>query len=220
MAEGPWPSAWEALVRANVAADRIARTAPNRCTRFLPIGSSPTVHRVRAHSLGLFAVMVTGARGGPSSVCLRGRAMRVLDWRRARFRGRLQKDEVGWSVLGSVELCRGRTEGPCASKDARVADFPAPPGKRQHRRPALDGRAAPRISELIMEHVAGTPQEKLVWLQEQKTAGKLDGDDPDEIAEAEALLAMLARLVGSKGGNKKDTSTSCLMRDSRDLPRE
>ena len=78
-----------------------------------------------------------------------------------------------------------------------------PAGKRQYRRPALDGRAAPRISELITEHIAGTPQEKLVWLQEQKTAGKLDGDDPDEIAEAEALLAMLARLAGSKGGKQK-----------------
>jgi hypothetical protein len=76
---------------------------------------------------------------------------------------------------------------------------------RKHRRRgvALDGRALPRISELIMEHVAGIPQEKLAWLRAQKADGKLDGDDPDEIAEAEALLAMLVRLAGSKGGKEK-----------------
>jgi hypothetical protein len=50
-----------------------------------------------------------------------------------------------------------------------------------------------------MERVPGSPAEKLSWLQDQKAAGKLDGDDPDEIAEAEALLAMLGRLSGSKG---------------------
>jgi len=32
----------------------------------------------------------------------------------------------------------------------------------------------------------------------QKAAGKLDGDDPDEIAEAQTLLAMLARLARTK----------------------
>jgi hypothetical protein len=68
---------------------------------------------------------------------------------------------------------------------------------------ALDGRPLPRIADLIMAHVAGTPLQKLAWLHEQKTAGKLDGDDPEEIAQAEALLVMLARLLGSKGQDKK-----------------
>jgi hypothetical protein len=67
----------------------------------------------------------------------------------------------------------------------------------------LDGQSPPRISELIMEHVAGLPSVKLLWLQEQKAAGNLDGDDPEEIAEAEALLAMLVRLSGSKDGKEK-----------------
>jgi hypothetical protein len=67
-------------------------------------------------------------------------------------------------------------------------------GKRKHRRAVFDGRRPPQISELLMSHVQGTPCEKLAWLQKQKTAGKLDGDDPDEIAEAEALLQMLVRL--------------------------
>ncbi len=59
------------------------------------------------------------------------------------------------------------------------------------------------MSELIMSHVEGTSSAKLVWLQEQKAKGVLDGDDPDEIAEAEALLAMLVRISGSKGGKEK-----------------
>ena len=54
-----------------------------------------------------------------------------------------------------------------------------------------------------MSHVAGTPSEKLVWLREQKARGMLDGDDPDEIAEAEVLLSMLVRVSGSKGGKEK-----------------
>ena len=45
-----------------------------------------------------------------------------------------------------------------------------------------------------MSHLQGTPAQKLEWLGKQKTAGKLDGDDPDEIAEAEALLRMLGRI--------------------------
>ena len=77
--------------------------------------------------------------------------------------------------------------------------FRRPAGKRQHSGDAHDGRAPPRISELIMAHVPGTPAEKLRWLQEQKAASKLDGDDPEEIAEAEALLLMLMRIAGSKG---------------------
>jgi hypothetical protein len=49
-----------------------------------------------------------------------------------------------------------------------------------------------------MSHMQGTAAEKLTWLQREKAAGALDGDDPDEIAEAEALLRMLARLSLSK----------------------
>jgi hypothetical protein len=83
--------------------------------------------------------------------------------------------------------------------------FQTSPGKRKHRHrsPVVDGRPLPRISELLMSHVEGTPTEKLAWLRKEKAAGKLDGDDPDEVAEAEALLAMLARISGSKGGKEK-----------------
>jgi len=70
--------------------------------------------------------------------------------------------------------------------------------KRIHRSAKSDGRPWPTIAELIMEHVAGTPAEKLAWLREQSAAGKLDGDDPDEIAQAEAMLVMLARFSGPK----------------------
>jgi len=82
--------------------------------------------------------------------------------------------------------------------------FQVSPGKRKHRRPVSDGRPLPRISELLMSHLQGTPSEKLAWLQKQKAAGKLDGDDPDEIAEAEALLRMLARLSDSKAQKHLD----------------
>jgi len=77
--------------------------------------------------------------------------------------------------------------------------FRRPAGKRHYKGAAHDGRAPPPISELIMEHVRGTPAQKLVWLQEQKAAGKLDGDDPEEIEQAEALLLMLIRISDSKG---------------------
>ena len=79
--------------------------------------------------------------------------------------------------------------------------FRRPIGKRQHKSPVFDGRAPPHISELIMALVPGGPSEKLSWLRQERAAGKLDGDDPDEIAEAEALLAMLVRM-GSKGGKE------------------
>jgi len=67
-----------------------------------------------------------------------------------------------------------------------------------------DGRPLPRIAELLMSHLQGTPAEKLAWLQVERAAGKLDGDDPDEIAEAEALLRMLARLSDSKAQKHLD----------------
>jgi len=76
-------------------------------------------------------------------------------------------------------------------------------GKREHKKPALDGRAPPRISELIMSHVPGSPAQKFTWLQQQKAAGKLDGDDADEVAEAESLLVMLIRLAGSKESKRE-----------------
>jgi hypothetical protein len=86
-------------------------------------------------------------------------------------------------------------------KQLKLRDWPMfqiSPGIRKHRRPMFDGRPLPKISELLMSHLQGTPSEKLAWLQKEKAAGKLDGDDPDEIAEAEALLRMLARLSESK----------------------
>ena len=81
--------------------------------------------------------------------------------------------------------------------------FRRPAGKRQHKSPVFDGRAPPHISELIMALVPGGPSEKLSWLRQQRAAGKLDGDDPDEVVEAEVLLAMLVRMAGSKGGKEK-----------------
>ena len=51
-------------------------------------------------------------------------------------------------------------------------------GKRTRRAPKRDGRPWPTIAELVMEHVPGTPSEKLACLQHDAAAGKLDGDDP------------------------------------------
>jgi hypothetical protein len=70
--------------------------------------------------------------------------------------------------------------------------------KRTQRSAKRDGRPWPTIAELVMEHVPGTPAEKVAWLRQQCAQGKLDGDDPDEIAQAEALLAMLTRFSGAK----------------------
>jgi hypothetical protein len=81
--------------------------------------------------------------------------------------------------------------------------FRAPLGKRIHRSVTLDGRAPPHISELIMALVPGGPSEKLLWLRQQIAAGKLDGDDPEELAQAEGLLAMLVRMSGTKSGKEK-----------------
>ena len=79
-------------------------------------------------------------------------------------------------------MCCGRTEEPRAGEAARLANV----SKRLE-----DGQsqAARRPA---------TAEEKLAWLVAQKAAGKLDGDDPDEVAEAQALLAMLARLARTK----------------------
>ena len=81
--------------------------------------------------------------------------------------------------------------------------FGRPAGKRQHKSVVVDGRAPPHISELIMALVPGGPSEKLSWLREQLATGKLDGDDPEEIAEAHSLFLMLVRLAGSKGGKEE-----------------
>jgi hypothetical protein len=84
---------------------------------------------------------------------------------------------------------------------AKLRDWPMFQGganKGRKKAALLDGRPHPRISELLVSQLTGTAEEKLAWLAEQKAAGKLDGDDPAEIAEAEALLAMLARLAGAK----------------------
>jgi hypothetical protein len=70
--------------------------------------------------------------------------------------------------------------------------------QRTHRTLKRDGRPWPTIAELVMEHVAGTPSEKLAWLRQQSGQGKLDGDDPEEIAQAQTLLAMLERFSGCK----------------------
>ena len=88
----------------------------------------------------------------------------------------------------------------------RLRDWPmfrSPAGKRQRKSALVDGRAPPHISELIMALVPGGPVEKLAWLRRQVAEGKLDGDDPEEIAQAEGLLAMLFRVSGSKGGKEK-----------------
>jgi hypothetical protein len=77
--------------------------------------------------------------------------------------------------------------------------FRRPAGKRSHKRTVHDGRVPPHISELIMALVPGAPAQKLAWLRQQIAAGKLDGDDPEEIAQAEALLLMLVRMAASKG---------------------
>ena len=84
------------------------------------------------------------------------------------------------------------------------AVFQTIPGKRKHRSksPVFDGRLMPKISELLMSHIQGSPTEKLAWLEQQKAAGKLDDDDPDEIAEAEALLRMLTRMSEPKTRKK------------------
>jgi len=89
---------------------------------------------------------------------------------------------------------------------SRMRDWPMfQVSSRKRRRPGviLDGRAPPRISELIMEHVPGTPSEKLAWLRQQAVEGNLDGDDPEEVAQADALLAMVVRISEPKGGREK-----------------
>jgi len=90
----------------------------------------------------------------------------------------------------------GEPKNPAQTK---LRDWPMFRGAaRTGNRKSPDGRPLPKISELLVTHLDGTPEEKLAWLVAQKAAGKLDGDDPDEVAEAQALLAMLARLARTK----------------------
>ena len=94
-------------------------------------------------------------------------------------------------------------KNPTLAKMREWPMFMHPAGRRSHKPAPHDGRAPPHISELIMAFVPGGPSEKLAWLREQTAAGKLDGDDPDEVAQAEALLLMLVRLSSSKGSRQK-----------------
>jgi hypothetical protein len=84
--------------------------------------------------------------------------------------------------------------------------------KGKHR-PKFDGRRPPKISELLVSHMQGAPSEKLEWLKKQKAAGTLAGDDPDEIAEAEALLQMLARLAATKARKERKQHLDELLDD-------
>jgi hypothetical protein len=86
-----------------------------------------------------------------------------------------------------------------------MRDWPMFRGSRRYRaRSSLqEGTPLPRIADLVMECVAGTPAEKLAWLRGQMVAGKLDGDDPDEVAQAEVLLLMLVRLSAAGTGKEK-----------------
>jgi hypothetical protein len=79
-----------------------------------------------------------------------------------------------------------------------MRDWPMFKARAGEARRQADGRPLPRIADLVMAHIEGTPSQKLAWLQAHKAAGKLAGDDPEEIAQAEALLAMLIRLADSK----------------------
>jgi hypothetical protein len=102
---------------------------------------------------------------------------------------------LGWHF----QIWSGAVAEPKHPALPKMRDWPMFGGSVSKRRKNLDdARALPRIADLVMEHVPGTPAEKLAWLRQQVAAGRLDGDDPDEIAQAEALLVMLARIVGSK----------------------
>jgi hypothetical protein len=80
----------------------------------------------------------------------------------------------------------------------KMRDWPMfrPVGKRHKN---TEGRAPPKVADLIMERVPGTPAQKLAWLREHIAVGKLDGDDPEEIAQAEALLVMVGRVRAVSG---------------------
>lgn len=94
-----------ALVRANVAADRIARTAPNRCTHFLPRGLFAHFgQRVRANCLGLLEANGNRRLMRPvKGSSLHGCAALVLDWPARRSWDGYERVGVGWrSKNGAV----------------------------------------------------------------------------------------------------------------------
>jgi hypothetical protein len=95
--------------------------------------------------------------------------------------------------------------GPQNTSLPKMREWPAfrAAEKRAHGAAAADGRRLPRVADLVMAHVPGTPAEKLAWLRHQIAAGKLAGDDAEEIAQAETLLAMLVRIAGSKADGHK-----------------
>jgi hypothetical protein len=92
----------------------------------------------------------------------------------------------------------GEPKNPAPAKLRDWPMFQAARRSRTGRGASRDGKPLPKIAELLMRHFEGTPEAKLAWLEAQVAAGKLNGDDPDELAEAQALLAMLARLAHSK----------------------
>jgi hypothetical protein len=92
----------------------------------------------------------------------------------------------------------GEPKNPAQAKLRDWPMFRAARTSRTGRGAKRDGKPLPKISELLMGHFEGTPEEKLMWLNAQVVAGKLNGDDPDELAEAQALLAMLVRLARPK----------------------
>src|SRR5262245_8216574 len=76
-------------------------------------------------------------------------------------------------------------------------------GRYRAKSASREGKRLPRIADLVMEHVAGTASDKLAWLRCQMAAGRLDGDDSDEVAQAEALLVMLVRLSAASDRRQK-----------------
>jgi hypothetical protein len=88
-------------------------------------------------------------------------------------------------------------------RDWPMFQISRPQRSRRAKASGFDGRPLPRIADLVVAHVPGSPVEKLAWLRQQSAEGNLDGDDPEEIAQAEALLAILVRLAGGRGERQK-----------------
>jgi hypothetical protein len=85
----------------------------------------------------------------------------------------------------------------------KMREWPMCRPVRKRRKSPADGRAPPKIADLIMEYVPGSPARKLAWLREQIALGKLDADDSEEIAQAKALLLMLGRVSASRDSEKR-----------------
>jgi hypothetical protein len=82
----------------------------------------------------------------------------------ASVKGRPSKNGLRWGCnhprCGVVPWVEPKN--PALPKMREWPMFRRPAGKRQHKKPALDGRVPPRISELVMSHVPGSPAQKLV----------------------------------------------------------